>query len=192
MIAILNAIKNNDISNISNVVVISNQENALGLKRAKEEFNVNTASISKKEFSGNNFNKKLLELLERYGIYPNNSVICLAGFMHILSDDIVNRYRFRILNIHPSLLPSFRGLHAQKQALDCGVKISGCTVHFVDSGVDTGPIIVQKCVPVMDYDTEETLSERILKEEHIAYKEAIKLFIEGNLEVKNNKVLIKR
>jgi phosphoribosylglycinamide formyltransferase-1 len=192
MVAILKAIQNNEISDISNVVVISNQENSLGLKKAKEDFNVNTEVISKKKFAGNDFDNKLLDIMERYNIYPNNGILCLAGFMQILSCNIVNRYKFRILNIHPSLLPSFRGLHAQKQALDSGVKVSGCTVHFVDTGIDTGPIIIQKCVPVMENDTEESLSERILKEEHVVYKEAINLFIKGKLEIENNKVFTKR
>jgi phosphoribosylglycinamide formyltransferase-1 len=100
-------------------------------------------------------------------------------------------YKRRIINIHPSLLPSFKGLHAQRQAVDAGVKISGCTVHFVESAVDTGPIILQKCVPVLDTDNEDTLSQRILIEEHKIYKEAINLFINNKLKIERNKVLIK-
>jgi len=103
--------------------------------------------------------------------------------MRIVGKPLINAFRNRIMNVHPALLPSFPGLHGQKQALDYGVKISGCTVHFVDEGMDTGPIIIQAAVPVYDHDTEETLSERILKLEHIIYPEAIRLFSEGRLRV---------
>jgi phosphoribosylglycinamide formyltransferase 1 len=103
--------------------------------------------------------------------------------MRIVGKPLINAFRNRIMNVHPALLPSFPGLHGQKQALDYGVKISGCTVHFVDEGMDTGPIIIQAAVPVYDHDTEETLSERILKLEHIIYPEAIRLFSEGRLSV---------
>lgn len=192
MSAILKGIQNDEIKNISNIVVISNKDNAEGLNKAKNDFNINTELISKTRFTGDEFDNRLLYLMEKYHVFPHNGIICLAGFMQILSPVIVNKYRFRILNIHPSLLPSFRGLHAQKQAINSGVKISGCTVHFVDTGIDTGPIIVQKCVPVLDYDTEETLSIRILKEEHLAYKEAIQLFTEGKLRIENNKVRIEK
>jgi phosphoribosylglycinamide formyltransferase 1 len=110
-------------------------------------------------------------------------LIVLAGYMRILSPDFVKAFAGKIINIHPALLPAFPGLHAQKQALDYGVKISGCTVHFVDSGVDTGRIIMQKAVPVLDTDTEETLSQRILTEEHDLYWRAIKLVAEGKVKL---------
>lgn len=117
-------------------------------------------------------------------------LICLAGFMRIVKGALLENYGGRMLNIHPALLPSFRGLHGQKQALEYGVKYSGCTVHFVDAGVDTGPIIVQRVVPVLQDDDEESLSARILKEEHIAYPRAVRLFAEGKLRIEGRTVHI--
>lgn len=119
-------------------------------------------------------------------------LVALAGFMRIAGKPLIDAYRNRIMNIHPALLPSFPGLHGQQQAHDYGVKISGCTVHFVDEGMDTGPIIIQAAVPIKDEDTEETLSERILKFEHKIYPEAIRLFSEGRLRVVGRKVMIER
>ena len=113
----------------------------------------------------------------------NAELVVLAGFMRIVGKPLVNAFPNRIMNIHPALLPSFPGLHSQKQAIDYGVKISGCTVHFVDEGMDTGPIIIQAAVPVYHGDTEKALSERILKMEHRIYPEAIRLFSEGRLRV---------
>ena len=117
-------------------------------------------------------------------------LVCLAGFMRIVKGKLLEAYNGRMLNIHPALLPSFKGLNGQRQTLDCGVKYSGCTVHFVDAGVDTGPIIVQRIVPVRQDDDEESLSARILKEEHIAYPEAVRLFAEGKLRIEGRKVYI--
>lgn len=117
-------------------------------------------------------------------------LVCLAGFMRIVKGKLLEEYGGRMLNIHPALLPSFRGLHGQKQALDYGVRYSGCTVHFIDEGVDTGPIIVQTVVPILQDDSEETLSARILKEEHKAYPEAVKLFAEGRLRIEGRRVFI--
>jgi phosphoribosylglycinamide formyltransferase-1 len=117
-------------------------------------------------------------------------LVCLAGFMRVVKGTLLEEFSGRMLNIHPALLPSFKGLHGQKQALDYGVKYSGCTVHFVDAGVDTGPIIVQRVVPVRQDDDEERLSARILKEEHIAYPEAVRLFAEGRLRIEGRLVYI--
>lgn len=117
-------------------------------------------------------------------------LVCLAGFMRIVKGRLLDEYSRRMLNIHPALLPSFKGLDAQRQALEYGVRYSGCTVHFIDSGVDTGPIIIQKVVPVLAEDTEESLSERILDGEHAAYPEAVRLFAEGRLKLEGRKVLI--
>ncbi len=117
-------------------------------------------------------------------------LVCLAGFMRIVKGSLLDEYAGRMLNIHPALLPSFKGLHGQKQALDYGVKVSGCTVHFVDAGVDTGPIIIQKVVPVMRDDTEESLSARILVEEHKAYPEAVRLYAGGKINIEGRRVLI--
>jgi phosphoribosylglycinamide formyltransferase-1 len=121
-------------------------------------------------------------------VYPSNGIICLAGYMRILSAQFVKKYKLRILNVHPSLLPSFKGLNAQKQAFDYGVKISGCTVHFIDDNIDTGPIIIQESVPIYDTDTEEDISKRILKIEHKLYPLAIKLFSDGKLRLEGRKV----
>jgi phosphoribosylglycinamide formyltransferase-1 len=129
---------------------------------------------------------RIAEIFEERGI----GLVCLAGFMRILKGELMTRYRGRILNIHPALLPSFKGLEGAKQALDYGVRYSGCTVHFVDEGVDTGPIIVQRVVPVLPDDTVESLSARILVEEHIAYPDAVRLFAEGRLRVEGRKVFI--
>lgn len=117
-------------------------------------------------------------------------LVCLAGFMRIVKGPLMDEYSGRMMNIHPALLPSFKGLDAQKQALDYGVRLSGCTVHFVDGGIDTGPIIIQRAVPVLRSDTQETLSSRILAEEHSAYPEAVRLFAEGRLSVDGRKVII--
>jgi phosphoribosylglycinamide formyltransferase-1 len=120
-----------------------------------------------------------VEILDEHGV----EVVALAGFMRILHDDFLKRYAGRVVNVHPALLPSFPGLHGQKQALEYGVKWTGATVHFVDAGVDTGPVILQAVVPVMDGDTEETLSARILEQEHRIYPEALQLIAEGRLRV---------
>ena len=119
-------------------------------------------------------------------------VVVLAGFMRILTGHFISRWEHKIINIHPALLPSFKGLDAQGQAVDYGVKVAGCTVHFVDEGTDTGPIILQKVVPVLDDDTEETLAARILKEEHKALPEAIQLWADGKLTIKGRKVYVAR
>ena len=118
-------------------------------------------------------------------------LVCLAGFMRIVKGKLLKEYSLRMINIHPALLPSFKGLHGQKQALEYGVRYSGCTVHFVDKGIDTGPIIIQKVVPVLQDDTEETLSERILEKEHKAYPEAVRLFAEGRLDIIGRRVFIR-
>ncbi len=128
----------------------------------------------------------IAEELKKRGV----ELVILAGFMRVVKKPLIDAYPMRIMNIHPALLPSFPGLHGQRQAVEYGVKISGCTVHFVDEGVDTGPIIVQAAVPVYHDDTEESLSERILMEEHKIYPYAIKLFIEGRLKVDDRRVII--
>jgi len=131
--------------------------------------------------------------LELIKILKSNHVdlVILAGFMRILTPAFLKAFSHKIMNIHPALLPSFPGIHGQKQAVEYGVKISGCTVHFVDEGVDTGPIIIQSAVQVLDDDTEETLAARILKKEHMIYPQAIQLFADGKIEIKGRKVRIK-
>lgn len=126
----------------------------------------------------------------RYCIGKEADLVCLAGFMRVVKGPLLEQYKDRILNIHPALLPSFRGLHGQRQALEYGVRYSGCTVHFVEEGVDTGPIILQRVVPVRMDDDEESLSARILKEEHEAYPEAVRLFAEDRLRIEGRRVVI--
>lgn len=135
--------------------------------------------------TGEEFDATVVDLLRKRQV----ELVCLAGFMRLLGPRFIGAYRHRIMNIHPALLPAFAGLHAQRQALRCGAKVSGCTVHFVDEGVDTGPIIIQAAVPVLDQDTEETLSARILTYEHQIYPRAIQLFAEGRLEIRDRRVL---
>jgi phosphoribosylglycinamide formyltransferase 1 len=190
MSAILNAIEKREIMNVDKILVISNRADSIGLQIAKNRLNVSTEIILNKNVTKEEFDKRLICTLKSYEVYPNNGLICLAGFMQILGPFIVNMYKNRILNIHPSLLPSFKGIHAQKQAIDAGVKVSGCTVHFVNTLVDNGPILLQKCVPVFDTDNEISLSDRILIEEHILYKRAINLFIKKKLKFTDNRVFI--
>ncbi len=167
-------------------VVISDKKEAYGLERAKRH-GIEALFIDPKAYpSREEFEKAVGDELEKRGV----ELICLAGFMRILSPYFVNRFKNRIINIHPALLPSFPGLHGQKQALDYGVKIAGCTVHFVDEGVDSGPIIIQAAVPVYDDDTEDTLSARILRYEHKIYPMAIKLIAEGRVRVEGRRVII--
>ena len=168
-------------------LVVSDNPGAPGLNYAREN-NIECAVFKKKkEESRSDYFEIIISELEKKQI----DLVVLAGFMKILSPNIVKKYRHRMLNIHPALLPSFPGEQAQQQALDHGVKYSGCTVHFVDEGMDTGPIVVQEPVPVKAGDTEQTLSDRILEKEHIIYPEAVRLFCEDRLEVKGRKVNIK-
>ena len=190
MNAILSSHANSTLKNVQPCVVISNKADALGLKIAKEKFDIATEVILSNGRKGWEYDEEIITVLKKYDVYPSNGIICLAGYMRILSANFVKEYKLRILNIHPSLLPSFRGLHAQKQAVDYGVKVSGCTVHFIDDDVDTGPIILQESVPVYDKDTEEDLSNRILQLEHKLYPLAIRLFSERKLKVEGRKVIL--
>jgi phosphoribosylglycinamide formyltransferase-1 len=130
------------------------------------------------------------EEMRRLCVERGVELVCLAGFMRIVKGRLLDEYAGRMLNIHPALLPSFKGLHAQKQAVEYGVKYSGCTVHFVDAGIDTGAIIIQKVVPVLQVDSDDSLSERILEEEHKAYPEAVKLYAEGRIMTEGRRVVI--
>lgn len=167
-------------------IVISNNPDAFGITRAKNH------GIPFVVLKNGDFKNKEEFDLELVRIIQENSVdlVILAGFMRIITPTFLKAFPEKIMNIHPALLPSFPGIHGQKRALEYGVKISGCTVHFVDEGVDTGPIIMQKAVQVFDDDTEETLAARILKEEHRIYPQAIQLFADGKIEIKGRKVLI--
>ena len=185
-LALLKNIENGVLKNCQIAVVFSNNPNAKGLEYAAEA-GIKTIVISSKNRSDRvEYDKEIINALSEYDI----DLICLAGYMRIVTEELVEAYKNKIINIHPALLPSFPGLHAQKQALDYGVKVSGCTVHFVDGGMDTGPIILQKTVPVYDNDTEDTLSARILEQEHTAYSEAVALYAAGRLKVSGRKVEI--
>jgi len=190
MEAILKSIKKKKIP-IMPAVVISNKPNAKGLKIA-EKLGVKTVVVESKGFKGSrwDYDKKIIAILKEYGVSPDNGLVCLAGFMRIISPQFIKKYKNRIMNIHPALLPAFPGLDVQKKAVDYGVKHSGCTVHFTDLGVDTGPIIIQAVVKVKDNDTEKTLAKRILKQEHRIYPEAVRLFARKKIRISGRKAII--
>ena len=190
MESILKSIKRKKIP-INPAVVISNKANAKGLKIAKR-LGINIEVIESKNFKGSRvqYDKKVIAALTKHGVTPRNGLVCLAGFMRIISPQFVKKYKNRMINIHPALLPAFPGLDSQKQALDHGAKYSGCTVHFVDSRMDTGPIIIQAVVKVMEKDSVESLSKRILKEEHRIYPEAVNLFARKKIKVIKSKTII--
>jgi phosphoribosylglycinamide formyltransferase-1 len=177
---------------INPAVVISNDHNAKGLKIA-QRLGVKTEIVKSVGFVGTRweYDQKIITVLQKHGVTSTNGLVCLAGFMRIISPEFIQKYKNRILNIHPALLPAFPGLHAQKQALDYGSKFSGCTVHFVDDGVDTGPVILQAVVKIKDGDTEESLSKRILAKEHKIYPQAVKLFAEGRIAISGRRTIIK-
>jgi phosphoribosylglycinamide formyltransferase-1 len=190
MEAILGAVASEKIKNVVPRVVISNKFTAAGLRTASEEFGIPTKVIPDAGLEGWNYDRHVEEVLSQYSVTSEDCLICLAGFMRIISPEFVRKYKMRIFNIHPSLLPSFPGLHAQRQAIEYGVKVSGCTVHFVEEGLDSGPILLQRAVSVLDSDTEESLSARILEQEHILYPEAIRLFCEGKIRFNGRKLLV--
>ena len=172
--------------NVEIAVVVSDHKEAFALERAAKA-GIPTAVVERKGCKDKaEFEDKIDAALRDKGA----EVVVLAGFMRILTGHFISRWENKIINIHPALLPSFKGVDAQGQAVDYGVKIAGCTVHFVDEGTDTGPIILQKAVPVFDDDTEETLAARILIEEHTALPEAIQLWAEGKLTIKGRKVYV--
>jgi phosphoribosylglycinamide formyltransferase-1 len=169
-------------------VVISNVPGVAALERAKKN-GIKAVVIDGREHSDkSSYEKQIIRTLEENQV----GLVCLAGYMKLLSPELVKHFSGRVMNIHPALLPAFPGLHVQRKALEYGVKISGCTVHFVDEGCDTGPIIIQAAVPVLDDDTEETLSARILEQEHRIYPEAVRLFAEGKLKVEGRSVKIEK
>jgi len=165
-------------------IVISNRSEARGLEVARQR-GLPAVCIPSKGLDRNIYDGMLAEELKKRAV----DLVCLAGYMRLLSAGFIREFAGRVLNIHPSLLPSFPGLDAQHQALEHGVKVSGCTVHFVDEYLDAGPIIVQAPVPVLDDDTVETLAARILKEEHRIYSEAIRLVLGGTLRIEGRRVL---
>ncbi len=165
-------------------VVISNNPKAQGLQRAQER-GLNAVCVRSRAMEREAYDRLVVEQLREARV----DLVCLAGFMRLLSSFFVNEYPQRILNIHPSLLPSFPGLEAQLQAIEHGVRYSGCTVHFVDEHLDAGPIIAQAAVPVLDSDDEDALAARILEQEHRIYAEAIRLVLSGNYRVEGRRVL---
>ena len=172
--------------NIQIAVVLSNKEDSYGLTRAKNH-GIPTQVVSHGDFnSREEFESRFIQVLDGYDV----ELVVLAGFMRVLTPLFVNHYHHRIINIHPAILPAFPGTHAQKQALDYGVRFSGCTTHFVDEGTDTGPIIIQAIVPVLPDDTEESLGLRILREEHRIFPESLKLWSEGRILIEGRKVRI--
>ena len=185
--AIINSIERNEL-NAHLSLVVSNTKNAFALTRAEkhgiESIFINPASYP----SRRKFDQVMANKLKEMSI----DLICLAGYMRILGEEFIQTFSGKIINIHPSLLPAFPGLNAQKQAVEYGVKFSGCTVHFVDEGVDSGPIILQTAVPVYDYDEEKTLSQRILEQEHHLYPKAIKLITENKLTLTGRTVTQKK
>lgn len=167
-------------------VVITDKPNVMALERAAKA-GIKNVCVNRKSFdSQSDFESQLLQELKAVGV----DLVVLAGFMRILSPTFVHEYKNRIMNIHPSLLPSFPGAHAHRDVLNYGVKVSGCTVHFVDEGTDSGPIVMQAAVAVKDDDTEETLSARVLEQEHIIYPKAIQLYVEGRLKIEGRHVKI--
>ena len=165
-------------------VVISNRADAPGITAARQR-GLKVATLPSRGIDREEYDARLAAELDQAGV----DLICLAGYMRLLSASFIQRYPLRILNIHPSLLPAFPGLDVQQMAIDHGVKVSGCTVHFVDEGLDSGPIVKQAAVPVLDDDTAESLAARILKEEHRIYSEAIALVLSGKFRIEGRRVV---
>lgn len=187
--AIIDAIEKGQVS-AQIVAVISNKNNAEALERARKH-GLRDVFVDSKPFAGQPdsreaYDRRLLEILHQHQV----ELVLLAGYMKIVTGLLVTAYANRMMNIHPSLLPSFPGLEVQKKALDWGCKLAGCTVHFVTEGVDEGPIILQAAVPILDSDTPETLAARILPQEHLLYPRAVQLFAEGRLRVDGRRVFI--
>lgn len=166
-------------------IVISNVAGARGLEVARRR-NLKTCFVDPRGKTREVYDREVVALLHESHV----DLVCLAGYMRILSPYFIQQFPHRILNIHPALLPSFKGLDAQRQALDYGVKVTGCTVHFVDEGIDSGPIILQSTVPVADDDTEESLSQRILHAEHQLYSEALRLVLEERVQIEGRRIFI--
>ncbi|HEX8370232.1 MAG TPA: phosphoribosylglycinamide formyltransferase [Pyrinomonadaceae bacterium] len=186
MVAIIEAVQSGRISDSEVTVVLSDKKSARGLEKAKER-GIETVVVGRNGRTREEHDAEIVAELKK----RNVELVCLAGYMRLLSRDFVRAFPDKIVNIHPSLLPAFPGLDAQRQAIEYGVKVSGCTVHFVDDDLDHGAIILQKTIEVKDEDTPETLSTRILEHEHALYVEALKLIAEGKIEIKGRKVFRK-
>ena len=187
MVALATAVREGRIPNTEIAVVISDKPGAAGLQSA-QKLGLNTCVIERRGQGREAHDLEIIAVLQKHQV----DLVCLAGYMRLLSSGFVEAFRDRILNIHPSLLPCFPGLDAQRQALEHGVKYSGCTVHFVDETLDGGPIVAQRTVPVFDDDTEATLSERILEQEHQLYAEAVALIVGGSYEIAGRRVVGKK
>ncbi|HEV2881868.1 MAG TPA: phosphoribosylglycinamide formyltransferase [Pyrinomonadaceae bacterium] len=183
MVALAEAVERGRVPGASIALVLSDHADAQGLRRASER-GIETLAVERAGRTRVEHEREIIRALEARGI----ELVCLAGFMRLLSPQFIEVFRGRILNIHPSLLPAFPGLDAQRQAIEHGVKVSGCTVHFVDETLDGGPIITQRVVALLDDDTPETLAARILVEEHQAYAEAVALVVSGNYEITGRRV----
>jgi phosphoribosylglycinamide formyltransferase 1 len=182
--ALAESIASGRIPNAEIAIVISNREGAPGLERAKSR-GIAARAIPSKGLERETYDRQVVAVLNEHKV----DLVCLAGYMRLLSPYFVAAFPSRILNIHPSLLPSFPGLESQRQALEYGVKFAGCTVHFVDENLDAGPIVLQAVLPVNDDDTEDTLSARILQEEHRIYSEAVRIVLEGRYKIEGRRVL---
>ena len=183
--ALADSVASGRLPNAEIALVLSNREGAPGIERARAR-GIESCVIPSKGLEREAYDKQVVAALREKAV----DLVCLAGFMRLLSSHFVAAFPKRILNIHPSLLPAFPGLEAQRQALEHGVKFSGCTVHFVDEHLDAGPIILQAAVPVEDGDTAVTLSERILAEEHLIYTEAVRIVLERRHRIDGRRVLI--
>jgi phosphoribosylglycinamide formyltransferase-1 len=183
--ALADSVSAGRIPNAEIALVLSNREGAPGIRRA-EARGLATRVIPSKGLERETYDRQVVAALRQ----ANVDLVCLAGYMRLLSSYFVAAFPERILNIHPSLLPSFPGLESQKQALDYGVKFAGCTVHFVDENLDAGPIVLQATVPVEDNDNEDTLGARILQEEHRIYSEAVKIVLEGKYKIEGRRVVL--
>jgi phosphoribosylglycinamide formyltransferase-1 len=186
MLALAAAVREGRVPETEIAIVVSDQPTAAGLVLAQAQ-NLPTAVVERSGRSRDEHDRELVTVLQEHQV----NFVCLAGYMRLLSSHFLSAFRNRILNIHPSLLPAFPGLDAQRQALEHGAKFSGCTVHFVDQTLDGGPIIAQRVVPVLDDDTEETLSARILAEEHKLYAEALAIVVGGGYEIVGRRVMLK-
>jgi len=182
--ALVESVAAGRIPNAEIAIVISNREGAPGIQRA-ESRGIRTRAIPSKGLEREAYDRQVVAVLNEHKV----DLICLAGYMRLLSPYFVAAFPNRILNIHPSLLPSFPGLESQRQALEYGVKFAGCTVHFVDENLDAGPIVLQAVVPVEDKDTEESLSQRILREEHRIYSEAVRIVLDGKFTIEGRRVI---
>ena len=184
--SIIDNIENGAIPHASVKVVISDVNGTYALKRAQLQGSEAVFVDPNKYENKADFENGILHIIAQHDV----RLVLLAGYMRVVGPTLLTSYKGRMINIHPALLPSFPGLHGQQQAFDHGVKVSGCTVHFVDEGVDTGPIIIQRCVPVLEDDTADVLADRILEQEHKIFPDAVRLFVQGKLSIEGRKVRI--